>query len=70
MRKGNGEQGEELPFPNFPSVEEDDERKKERKTMNPPEPDNPLPEIPGNHPETEVRMHATQQGASCYATMA
>ena len=45
---------QELPFPDFPSVEEG-ETGEEQKTPLPNEPENPLPDLPSNHPEEEVR---------------
>ena len=53
-------QDKDLPFPDLPSVREDQEREEENELPLPqspppaPEPDNPMPELPPNHPK-EVR---------------
>jgi hypothetical protein len=50
-------QDTDLPFPDFRSVNEDKEREQEQELQIPtdvvppsPEPDNPMPELPPNHP--------------------
>lgn len=51
----------DLPFPDLPSVDKDREEENEAPpppdgTPRPEEPDNPMPELPPNHPE-EVNLH-------------
>jgi hypothetical protein len=70
--KMHGTQGDvDLPFPDLPSVNEDKERKEQIELPLPesppsvvPEPDNPMPDLPPNHPKevnvwylTEVTLY-------------
>jgi hypothetical protein len=54
---GVGEEEEELPFPDIPSISPLYEPPLPPQPMTPAEPDNPMPELPPNHPH-EVRPYS------------